>query len=132
MEGFQHSRRPLWQQARIGPPGQPATLSREIRAGVLRQPGRDSRSLASGCEAGVQNHFCRETGSTNSGCHNTWCLLCVHYVSWAFTFISPIWSLQNNWAGCSPHFSDEETESQRYLGDRSRVTQLEGVELGSE
>ena len=64
MEGFQHSRRPLWQQARIGPPGQSAFLSREIREGMLRQPGQDSRSLASGCKAGVQNHFCRETGST--------------------------------------------------------------------
>ena len=54
MEGFQHSRRPLWQQARIGPPGQPASLSREIREGMLRQPGQDSRSLASGVRLGLR------------------------------------------------------------------------------
>ena len=104
MEGFQHSRRPLWQQARTGPPGQPA--------------------------AGVQNHFL-QGNRKYSGCHNPWCLLCVYYESWAVTFISPIWSL-HNWAGCSPHFSDEETETQRYLGDWPRVTQLEGMELESE
>ena len=31
---------------------------------MLRQPGQDSRSLASGCKAGAPNHFCGETGST--------------------------------------------------------------------
>lgn len=133
MEGFQHSR-PLWQQARSGPPDQGAPKAtrwpgRAGRPGVRSGPlGRTVGCWLPGMTQGLS---CPAPGKQNrTDGHYPCCWLCTYYYVLAFYLYFPTQSRKNNRAGCTPCFPDQGAETQRNWVIRSE-SQLEGGGAGT-
>lgn len=82
-------------------------------------PGRTAGRWLPGVRQGLRRGASGKQNHTD--CPNPRCSLCIYYVP-AFYRYFPIQCPQNNWAGCVPHFSDREAETQRNWGDLLRIT----------